>query len=218
MVRIEAVSFDMEGTLIDKNFSDLIWEHDIPRLHGLQNGLGLEAAKRYVLQQYNTIGAGRPEWYDPDYWFRRLGLEGDWRGLLWERREDCRLYPETLGVLERLSGKYPIVISSNTIREFLQVQLRRLPDVFGHVFSAPSDFGSVKDPEFYGRVSQTMGVEPGAMAHVGDSLEFDYEAARDLGMNAFHLDRSGKSKGGHVVRNLLEFEEMLGALEGENAR
>ncbi len=218
MVRIEAVSFDMEGTLIDKNFSDLIWEHDIPRLYGLQNGISLKVARRYVLQQYSTVGAGKPEWYDVDYWFRRLELEGDWRGFLLEHREDCRLYPETLGVLERLSGKYPIVISSNTIREFLQVQLRRLPDVFDHVFSAPSDFGSVKNPEFYGRVSKTMGVEPAAVAHVGDSLEFDYEAARDLGMKSFHLDRSGESKGGHIVRNLLEFEERLRALEGENIR
>jgi putative hydrolase of the HAD superfamily len=216
MVRIEVVSFDMEGTLIDNNFSDLLWEHDVPRLYGLKNDLEFEEAKRYVLLQYDTIGMGRPEWYDVDYWFRRLGLGGSWRDLLENRQDDCRLYPETLQVLERLSGRCPLIISSNTIREFLQVQLRKLPSVFRHVFSAPSDFGTVKDPDFYGRISDIIGVEPGAIIHVGDNVAFDYEAPREAGMIAFHLDRSGDSGRDHVIRTLVDFEEMLIGLEGNN--
>jgi hypothetical protein len=45
MVRIGVVSFDMEGTLIDNNFSDLIWETDIPRLYGQKHGLDIETAR-----------------------------------------------------------------------------------------------------------------------------------------------------------------------------
>ena len=216
MVRIEIVSFDMESTLIDDNFSDLIWEHDIPSLYGLQNGMELEEAKRYVLQQYDTFGMGRPEWYDVDYWFRQLGLGGNWRDLLENRQNDCRLYPETLQVLERLSERYPLIISSNTIREFLQIQLRKLPSVFRHVFSAPSDFGTVKNPDFYGRISDIIGVELGAIVHVGDNVAFDYEAPREAGMLAFHLDRSGTTQGDHIVRTLVDFEERLKGLEEKN--
>ena len=216
MVRIEVVSFDMEGTLIDDNFSDLIWEHDIPRLYSLKNNLEFEEAKRYVLQQYDAIGMGRPEWYDVDYWFKWLGLRGDWRELLENRQDDCRPYPETMQVLEHLNGRYPLIISSNTIREFLQVQLRKLPSVFRHVFSAPSDFGTVKDPDFYSRISDLIGVELGAIIHVGDNVAFDYEAPREAGMIAFHLDRSGDSGRDHVIRTLVDFEERLIGVEGNN--
>ena len=132
------------------------------------------------------------------------------------RQDDCKLYPETLQVLERLSGRYPLIISSNTIREFLLVQLRKLPSVFRHVFSAPSDFGTVKDPDFYSRISDLIGVELGAIIHVGDNVAFDYEAPREAGMIAFHLDRSGDSGRDHVIRTLVDFEERLIGLEGNN--
>jgi len=216
MVRIEVVSFDMEGTLIDNNFSDLLWEHDIPRLYGLKNGLGFEAAKGYVLQQYDTIGVGNSEWYDVDYWFRRLGLRGDWRELLENRQDDCRPYPETIQVLERLRERYPFIICSNTIREFLEVQLRKLPSVFCYVFSAPSDFGTVKNPKFYRRICNIIGVEPGSIAHVGDNVEFDYEAAHEVGIHAFYLDRSREAHGDHVLHGLLDFEERLRELDNRN--
>lgn len=213
MVSIEVVSFDMEKTLIDSSFSDLIWEDDIPRLYGERHGLDFATAKQKVLDAYGEIGDGQPEWYDVDYWFRRFGLSGDWRELLSGRRGDVRVFPEVPGVLERINDRYSVIISSNTIREFLEVQLATLPDVFSHVFSAPSDYGTVKNEGFYGKIFSIMGVQPSKVVHVGDSWKFDYEAALQLGMTAFHLDRSGESEGEHVVHDLQEFEDMLNRLE-----
>jgi FMN phosphatase YigB (HAD superfamily) len=214
MGRIRVVSFDMEGTLIDHNFSDLFWETDIPTLYGRKHGLDLETARERVISEYKQIGDERPEWYDAGYWFTRLGLEGDIRELLNRRREDCRVYPETRPVLERLSGRYPLIISSNTMREFLDVQLLKLPPIFDHVFSATSDFGMVKKSEdFYRRICQMLGVPSNEVAHIGDNQRFDYEAAKKAGVNAYHLDRTGDSEGAHAVRDLTEFEERLKNLE-----
>lgn len=210
MDRIEVVSFDMEGTLIDHGFSDLFWENDIPTLYGRKHGLDLETARERVLSEYAQIGNERPEWYDAAYWLRRLDLQGELRELLERRRDDCRVYPETIQVLERLKGRYPLVISSNTMREFLDVQLQRLPRVFTHVFSATSDFGIVKKSEnFYRRVCQILAIPPCRMAHVGDDPRFDFEAAMKAGVNAYHLDRMGESEGANVVRDLTEFERRL---------
>jgi FMN phosphatase YigB (HAD superfamily) len=208
---IEVVSFDMEGTLIPTDFSSLVWETDIPRLYGEKNGLGFEDAKVHVLAEYDTVGQGAPEWYDVDYWFRRLGLDGDWRRLLEERRDACNPFPEVPGVLERLGERYRLIVSSNTIREFLEVQLRCFPGTFENVFSAPSDYGSVKDSSFFRRVSETIGVERERMTHVGDSIPFDFEAAGELG-GSFHLDRDGASTGPNVVKDLKEFEFALSLL------
>ena len=55
-----------------------------------------------------------------------------------------------------------------------------------------------------------MGVEPEEVAHVGDSWDFDYIAAREAGIRAFYLDRNGKAEGQDVVRDLGEFEARLG--------
>lgn len=210
MARIEVISFDMEGTLIDDSFSNLIWETDVPRLYAERHGLGPEEARRRVLAEYDSVGEGRPEWYDVDYWFRRFQLEADWRELLEERSGDCRPYPESAEVLERMGELYTLVVTSNTIREFLEVQLRRLPKVFTRVFSASSDFGEVKkSPQFYYRICRELGSRPDEMAHVGDHFRFDYEAASQAGLRAYHLDRSGNSSGEHSVRDLLEFESSV---------
>jgi putative hydrolase of the HAD superfamily len=214
MGRIRVVSFDMEGTLIDSRFSDLIWETDIPELYGWEHGIGLDEARERVLKEYKQVGDERPEWYDAAYWFGRLGLRAELRDLLERRQGDCRVYQEASGVLERLRGNYKLIISSNTMREFLDFQLPKLPAAFDHVFSATSDFGIVKKSEdFYSRVCSVLRVQPDAVAHVGDNQRFDYEAPTKLGVHAFHLDRSGLSRGSDVVRDLVEFEERVRALD-----
>ena len=214
MVNIEVVSFDLEGTLVDLSLSNLVWETDIPRLFAENHELSYEEARTRIIEEYQQVGDDQPEWYDVDYWFRRLDLSGDWRELLQLRRNSRYVYPEVQGVLDRLCGRYSLIISSNTIREFLEVQLSELENYFEHVFSAPSDFGTVKkSKEFYGRVCQIMDVEPRVVVHVGDSLRFDYEEAKKRGIHAFHLDRNRKSEGKHVVHDLIEFEERLRTLE-----
>jgi FMN phosphatase YigB (HAD superfamily) len=105
---------------------------------------------------------------------------------------------------------YTLIVSSNTIREFLEVQLTKLPDVFAKVYSAPSDLKTVKKTDsFYSRICEEMGVDPSSLAHVGDSLKFDYEEPRKLGIHSFYLDRQGRSSGEHFVCDLDEFEEKL---------
>jgi len=217
MGRIEVVSFDMEGTIVDPSFSNLIWETDIPRLYAEQHGVDFEAARDHVLAEYRQVGDERPEWYDVGYWFRRLGLPGDWRELLERRRGACKVYPEARGVLERLRDRYLLVLTSNTIREFLEVQLGDLSGFFAHIFSAPSDFGEVKkSPEFYRRICRIIGAAPEEVAHVGDHPKFDYEAPRQLGIHAYYLDRSGEAEGRHVVRDLKEFERRVELIDGSS--
>jgi putative hydrolase of the HAD superfamily len=212
MAGIEVVSFDMEGTLVPTDFSSLVWETDIPRLYGEKNGLGFDEAKRRVISMYETVGQGAPEWYDVDYWFARLDLDGDWHRLLEERRDACVPFPDVLGILERLGEQYRLIVSSNTIREFLEIQLQCLPNIFDEAFSAPSDFGGVKDTGFFRRVSEKIGVDPERIAHIGDSARFDYEAPNELGIHAYLLDREGESRGAHVVRDLEEFVSALNLL------
>ncbi|MBN2335983.1 HAD family hydrolase [Candidatus Bathyarchaeota archaeon] len=207
---LRVVSFDMEGTLIDHSFSEHIWGTDIPNRYAEKHGLDLETARGRVFAEYDSIGDERPEWYDVGYWFSKLGLPGDWRELPERRRDLITLYPETREVLDELSGRYPLVVTSNTIRAFLDVQVQEVGDYFAHVFSAPSDYHSVKkDHEFYRRIIDTLGVKPGEVAHVGDHRRYDYLASKGLGVKAFHLDRADEKTGEDTVRNLKEFSLRL---------
>jgi FMN phosphatase YigB (HAD superfamily) len=209
MEEIEAISFDMEGTLIPLDYSHLIWETDIPRLFGEKTGQSFIEAKKFVISEYDSIGPSAPEWYDIDYWFKRLGLDYDWGKLLKERKSSCKPFPEVRGVLKRLQHRYRLVVSSNTIREFLDVQLQCLPNVFEAVFSAPSDFGRVKDATFFLKVCDALGVDYRNIVHVGDNPNYDYAIPNKLGIKAYLIDRVSNTKGPNGVSDLEDFEVIL---------
>jgi putative hydrolase of the HAD superfamily len=81
-----------------------------------------------------------------------------------------------------------------------------LDGYFSRLFSCTSDFGEVKKtPEVYARVCQALSISPQEMAHVGDHRLFDFAAPSQLGITAFHLDRTAASDGDFVVRDLKEF-------------
>jgi len=204
------ISFDMEGTLIDHGYSEHIWGTDIPRLYAEKHGVDLEDARELVFHEYNQIGDQRPEWYDVGYWFRRLGLPGDWMELPKRKRGLIKVYPDARIALDALVSECPLVVSSNTIRELLEVQVEEVGDYFTQVFSAPSDYRSVKkDQSFYRRIVEALGIEPNEMIHVGDHYTYDYLAARSLGVEAYHLDRTGKTRGENTLRSLTELMERL---------
>ena len=207
---IRVVSFDMEGTLVDHAYSKQIWEGDIPALYAEAHGLPLEEARKRVLAEYAEVGEGQPEWYDVGYWWKRLGLPHYWRDLPKRRKEECNVYPDVSTALTRLGKRYPLIVCSNTIREFLKIQLECIDYSFSRVFSAPTDFRAVKKaPDFYQRVCEILEIEPAELAHVGDHIEFDYQAPKQLGVAAYHLDRSGELNGEDVVHDLKEFAARL---------
>ena len=87
-----------------------------------------------------------------------------------------------------------------------------LGDRFARVFSSISDYDQLKSPRFYGRVCQEMGVKPYEMIHVGDSERFDFTAAKEAGVRAFHLKRNQESGDAEALNSLTELEIMVQSL------
>ena len=209
MNKVRVVSFDAEGTLVTPNFSISIWHEAVPRLYAEKNGLDFDEARSRVLEEYRRVGDHRVEWYDIKYWFGYFDL-GDYRELLDERRHEVSCYPEVGDVLAALGERYRLVVTSGSPREFLDLLLVSIEGYFTDVFSSISDYGDLKNSRVYPQVCRDMGVEPEEVAHVGDSWDFDYIAAREAGIRAFYLDRNGKMEGQDVVRDLGEFKARLG--------
>jgi putative hydrolase of the HAD superfamily len=206
------ISFDMDGTLIGPEFTDWVWSHGIPTLYAQKSGIPFEEAKAFVEVEYRKVGEGVVEWYDIKYWFRFFQLEMHWQVLMERYIDKINVYSDVNHILERLKGKFSLILTSNAGREFIDIEMEAtgLGRYFDRIFSATSDFGDVKKTaRFYHRICEILGANPHEIVHVGDHFEFDYLVPRTLGIHAFYLDRSGGKRGDFVLCDLKELEKKL---------
>jgi putative hydrolase of the HAD superfamily len=206
------ISFDFDGTIVTHKFADDFWLEGVPKLYAKQNHMNLKTAQKYLLEEYNKIGDKRIEWYDPVYWFNRFKINSDWNVLLKSYQQSVEIYPDAVSVLKRLSQSFPLIVSSNAKREFINIQLEfsDLKQYFTHIFSSTSDFHTVKKvTDFYDMICKKLTIKPQEMVHIGDHKEFDYLVPQKLGITAFYLDRNKTSTGLYTVHNLSQFEEIL---------
>ncbi len=209
---LKIISFDMDGTLVDPEFTDWVWLHGIPFLYAGKTGLPFEEAKHYVVEEYLKVGEGAIEWYDIKYWFSFFKLDTSWKDLMSRYADKIKVFPDVHDTLDQLRGRASVILTSNAGREFIDLEMETtgLRRYFDHVFSATSDFGEVKKTAgFYRRICEILGVSSREMAHVGDHYEFDYLVPQSLGIHAFYLDRSGEKKGECILRDLRDLEEKL---------
>jgi putative hydrolase of the HAD superfamily len=208
----EIISFDMDGTLVDPEYTDWVWLQGIPMLYAEKTGYPFEEAKHYVVEEYLKVGEGAIEWYDIKYWFQFFQLEQNWKALMERYVDKIKIYPDVNQILGRLRNRFQLVLTSNAGREFIDMEMEAtgLRRYFDRIFSATSDFGEVKKTvEFYKRICQILGVGPQKIVHVGDHYEFDYLVPQSLGIQAFYLDRVGTQNGDFVLRDLRDLEEKL---------
>jgi HAD superfamily hydrolase (TIGR01549 family) len=189
MKQIELISFDAEGTVVTPDFSQAIWHEAIPALYAQKEGLNLAQAKRHVAEEYGKIGDQRLEWYDIEYWFSYLGL-GSSESMIQGCLNKIGYYPEVTEVLSSLASEYKLIVASGTPLELLHCLLRDIKPYFVRIFSSVSHYRQLKNPDFYIRICEEMGVKPSRVIHVGDNWQFDFLNARQAGINALYLDRS----------------------------
>ena len=192
MKQIELISFDAEGTVVTPDFSQAIWHEAIPAIYAQKKGFDLAQAKKCIYEEYNKIGDQRLEWYDIEYWFSCLDL-GSPEPVIQSCLDKVAYYPEATEVLSSLAGEYELIVASGTPRELLYFLLQDVEPYFARIFSSVSHYRQLKSPEFYLKICEEMGVEPSQIIHVGDNWQFDFLNARQAGMNALYLDRSGRN-------------------------
>lgn len=210
---IKVISFDLDGTLVEPGFSEMVWGVGIPQLFAEKRRMSFDEAKKIVQAEYGKIGDGALEWYDIDYWFRFFELDGNRKSLLNRFSHTIKTYPEVPKVLQGLSSHYKVIMISNAAREFIdiEVEIAELRRYFSRIFSATSDFGQIKKTtQFYGHICQLLRISPGEMVHVRDHWEFDYLAPHGLGIRALHIDRAWSRTGDWVIRDLEEVHKKLG--------
>ncbi|MBM4447259.1 MAG: HAD family hydrolase [Chloroflexi bacterium] len=205
---VKIVSFDVEGTLVTPDFSYAVWFEAIPERYAERNGIDFELARKTVEEEYRKVGDQRLEWYDVRYWFEKLGLGTP--DLVMERCESkVRYYPEVKEVLASLSARYKLVAASGSTRDFLHHLLQDIEPYFTKIFSSLTDYRQLKTSEFYLKMCQVMEVKPSQVVHVGDNWQFDFVAPREIGIQAFYLDRRRQTDHQNSIASLLQLNAHL---------
>jgi HAD superfamily hydrolase (TIGR01549 family) len=192
MKQVELISFDAEGTLVTPDFSETIWHEAIPALYARKQGLDFDQAKQRIVEEYSRIGDQRLEWYNIEYWFHYLDL-GSSEPVIRNCLDKICYYPETIDIISTLASEHRLIVASCTPWELLRLLLRDIEPYFVRLFSSVSHYKQLKIPDFYLTICGEMGVKPSQVIHVGDNWQFDFLNARQAGLNAFYIDRSGSN-------------------------
>ena len=123
-----------------------------------------------------------------------------------EETGSIRLFPEAPRTLQALRAHgVKIGVVSNLAQPYGPPLLDLLP--FAPDVRAFSYEVGARKPEapIYRYAWEGLGCVPGEFLMVGDSLQNDYQAPRELGLHALWLDREGsslQSEDGHVIHSL----------------
>ena len=206
---LRIISFDVDGTLVDLEYNDLIWFKEIPELVAKKKKISFEKSLKYVHEEYAKLGEHNLNWYDINYWISYFGIEISPDKIFEKYEPQVKIYPEVIPLLEELKKKYILIVITAMPREFLIPKMKNLEKYFKFSFSALSDFKELKNSEIYSKISKALKVPPEQILHIGDHWEFDYLAARKAGMNAIYLDRSNIKKGKFIIHNLGEVKKII---------
>jgi FMN phosphatase YigB (HAD superfamily) len=165
-VAVEAVVFDVGETLVDET---RLWERaadaaGVPRFTLMGVLGGLAARGEHHGRVWEILGVEPPT--------ANLELDG--------------FYADALPCLERLRDAGYVVAASGNTPASVETELRRHVDRAGSSASWGVDKPS---PEFFARVVELAGVEPGKIAYVGDRVDNDIAPALAAGLVGVHIRR-----------------------------
>ena len=234
---IEAVLFDLDGTLVD---SAAVWRRAMARTLA-------RCYERYpVLRTLGSPEAVYDSVLSPLAARRGAEVGGEWddeflrhalRELLAEhaRRDDAyadevfsqyarerargtyECYPHAVPALEALRGHWPLGLITNGPSEHQRSRIEPLGlDRYFEAIAVSGELGVRKpDPAIFRHVLRALSVTPAAAVYVGDSLEADVAGAKAAGMAAVWLNRDGRAVSGDhepdaEIATLAELPGLLG--------
>lgn len=222
--RIKAISFDLDGTLIQLTSPHVI-------IKNFLNAHGLQKSTKEVFEALNSITSCMDMLKRLDaksYYINlnkmileALGVKEKIHELAvsmyekWFDYANAELYSDVEEVLARLSriGIIMGVISDNLSNEVQKVLEKEGVIGYFSVIVTPDISGSFKpDKRIYEEFERRIGVYRSDILHVGDDLKRDYLGALNAGFNAVLLDRSKRSFVGvnkiHTLYELIELVEV----------
>ncbi len=113
------------------------------------------------------------------------------------------VFPEALDALSELRDRgLKLVVVSNLAQPY-GAAVRQLFSGLVDYIAFSFELNAVKpEPEIFAAVCRALALEADEVMMIGDSRSSDYAGARAFGMQALHLDRSGKTQSAEVISDL----------------
>jgi len=123
----------------------------------------------------------------------------------------ARPYSETETVLEKLSQDYKIILVSNTDSFSVNNVLNKfaLNKYFSEKFLSFETKKIKTDPQFLQEVLEKLNVSPEDCVLIGDSVQSDMLAAKNVGIKAVLVDRRNSRDFHPKIKTLEELEKVL---------
>lgn len=211
----DVISLDFNGTLARIEGLDWFWKEEIPRLYSERSGITLEKARKEVLEEYDTIGPKRAQWYDPRFWFNKYGIVD----MLPEATKRLAARTEIFPDVRELSlpEGAVLIICSRSWPELINSVLDRV-ELHPNAIYSPSMFGfATKEKKFYSEVMKRIGNGRSVFLHVGDSIEYDFFEPRKAGWHSVLVDRQNRfPRIRSKVKELSELGWFLNQFDGHN--
>jgi putative hydrolase of the HAD superfamily len=223
MRRVRAVTFDAGGTLIDP------WPSVGAIYAEVAREFGLECAPARLDTQFLAAWRSRSRFnYTPDEWFAivRSTFEGlcdvspAMFDVIYDRfreRRAWRVYQDVLPTLLELqaNGIRVAVISNWDDRLRPLLETLELAPHFDEIAVSAVIGAHKPNPKIFEWAVSALGVEPGETLHVGDSEREDVSGAREAGLEALRIRRSGRAAE-HDITTLTEIVERIGTAQGNS--
>jgi len=189
MMGLRIISFDVDGTLVDPDYNDLIWLQVLPEMVAEKENIDFDTALKRVQHEYDRLGEKDFRWYNLNYWLNYFQIDVDYQKLLEQYEHKIKIFSEVPDVLEQLSSNYQLICTSTMPREFMEIKIKKIKKYFQSTFSTLTDYKQLKGKKVYDKISQRLEVIPQMILHIGDHEKLDYFAAREAGWNAILIDR-----------------------------
>ncbi|MGE0373039.1 MAG: GMP/IMP nucleotidase [Gammaproteobacteria bacterium] len=190
----DTVVLDMDGTLLDLNFDDQVWNHALPAALAARDRCALDTARARVAEKLGSARGTLP-WYCLDHWEREFGISV--HDLEVEMAHFIDVRTGTREFLEFLRDKrVRAVLATNAHPASLARKMVRtgLGGYFDALVSAHTLGAAKEDPAFWRRLSALHAVVPEASIFVDDNQAV-LDTARRCGVRHVFGVRTPSSRG-----------------------
>lgn len=208
---ISAAIFDAFGTIV--RIAQRTKPYDALLKEGRRQGLALTSASTHLVMTAHLS-------FDQVADQLRIELSSSKRaemnGALGKELASIEPYPDALAAIDCLQEAGVVIgICSNLAQPYGPVIRKAFPRVQCHAFSY--ELGVMKpDPSIYLAICREMGLEThhaepekftkgGQVVMIGDSRKCDRDGPRVVGIEEYHLDRSGQGQ----INNLMQFANLV---------